>query len=159
MVFGSSLISLDLDWKLNVKQRQDTLESDTSMESKASFSKGLMIWMLVHRSKYFWMRAIFQIIAFSFLIVTLLMLINFQEEYWHRTLAMLAAKHCIDFVGYTLDLVAFSKRKISLIKYKLFLDVFSICLIIAVQWKLFSDNTKDYVDSSLVVNSAADSFT
>ena len=108
--------------------------------------------MLIHRSKYFWMRAIFQIIAFSFLIVTLLMLINFQEEYWHRTLAMLAARHCMDFVGYTLDLVAFSKRKIGLIKYKLLLDVFSVCLIIAVQWKLFSDNTEDLADSLPVVN-------
>ena len=129
------------------------------MESKASFSKGLMIWMLIHRSKYFWMRAIFQIIAFSFLIVTLLMLINFQEEYWHRTLAMLAAKHCMDFVGYTLDLVAFSKRKIGLIKYKFLLDIFSVCLIIAVQWKLFSDNTKDFADSWSGVNSGTDSFT
>ena len=91
------------------------------------------------------MRAIFQIIAFSFLIVTLLMFINFREEYWRITLAMLAAKHCIDFVGYTVDLIAFSKRKIGLIKCKLLLDIFSISLIIAVQWKLFSGNTKDYM--------------
>ena len=97
------------------------------------------------------MRAIFQIIAFSFLIVTLLMFINFRAaEYWHLTLAMLVAKHCIDFVGYTLDLIALSKRKIGLIKCKLLLDLFSISLIIAVQWILFSeDNINTELSSNL----------
>lgn len=129
---------------------QDTVESELSSTEggrKASFSKVLLVWMLIHRTKYFWMRAIFQIIAFSFLIVTLLMFINFDEEgasYWHNTLAILAAKHCIDFVAYTLDLVAFSQRKTALLKYKLILDLFSISLIVAVQLKLFSDETQDY---------------
>ena len=94
--------------------------------------------MLLHRGVYFWMRAVFQIIAFSFLIVTLLMLINFGDGYWHSALAMIVVKHCLQMMAYFLDLTAFSMRKLHLIKYKLMLDVISIALIIAVQFKLFS---------------------
>ena len=98
--------------------------------------------MLLHRGKYFWVRAIFQIIAFSFLSVTILMLINFGQEveFWHRVLAMLAARHCLDFVTYTLDLVAFSRRNLDLLKWKIPLDIISLILIIAVQGKVLGEN-------------------
>ena len=46
-------------------------------------------------------------------------------------------KHCFDFISYTLDLVAFSQRKIHLLRWKLVLDLLSICLIIAVQCKIY----------------------
>lgn len=92
----------------------------------------MLIWMQLHRGVYFWMRAFFQIMAFSFLIVTLLMLRNFGDDYWHRTLAMLAAKHCLNMLSYTVDLVAFSMKKVHWIKYKLSLDIVSVILIVAV---------------------------
>ena len=56
---------------------------------------------------------------------------------------MLVAKHCFDLVSYTLDLVAFSLRKVHLIRYKLVLDVVSICLIVAVQGILFPGNYEE----------------
>ena len=68
----------------------------------------MMIWMMNNSLKYFWSRAMFQIVAFSFLTVTLLMLINFEENYWSSSLSMLAAKHCFDMISNTLDLTAFS---------------------------------------------------
>lgn len=89
------------------------------------------------------MRAIFQIIAFSFLIVTLLMLINLKGDFWHRTLALLIAKHCLNLLAYTIDLVAFSLHKLSLLKYKFILDAFSIVMIIAIQVKLFTGDSND----------------
>ena len=89
--------------------------------------------MQAHRGLYFWMRAVFQIIAFSFLIVTLLMLINFRNPLWRGTLSLLTAKHCFDFVSYSLDLLAFSSQNTRLFKYKLVLDVISLALIIVVQ--------------------------
>ena len=83
------------------------------------------------------MRAIFQIIAFSFLIVTLLMLINFEKDYWNSPLAMLATKHCFDLTANTVDLTAFSKRSLHLMKYRIPFDCISTVLIIVVQLKLF----------------------
>jgi hypothetical protein len=118
------------------------------MNSKASFDKGMLIWMQLHRGVYFWMRAIFQIIAFSFLIVTILMLLNYGDNYWHSTLAMLAAKHCLNMLSYTIDLVAFSIQKVEYIRYKLFLDVISVILIVAVQFKLF--NVANSIDLLIV---------
>ena len=49
---------------------------------------------------------------------------------------MLAARHCLDFVTYTLDLVAFARRNLDLLKWKLPLDIISLILIIAVQGKI-----------------------
>mmetsp|Transcript_810 Transcript_810/g.1221 ORF Transcript_810/g.1221 Transcript_810/m.1221 type:complete len:169 (+) Transcript_810:166-672(+) len=108
----------------------------------------MLIWMLLHRGVYFWVRAIFQMLAFSFLIVTLLMLINFGDGYWHSTLSVLVVKHCLNMIAYTIELMAFSMRKLDLIKYKLMLDVISIALIIAVQVRLFTAHESDYLDGS-----------
>ena len=88
--------------------------------------------MILHRRQYFWMRAIFQIIAFGFLIVTLLMLINFESDYWHSSMAMLVTKHCFDMVGISLDLLALSSHKVDLIKFKIPFDFISIILILIV---------------------------
>ena len=49
---------------------------------------------------------------------------------------MLAARHCLDFVSYTLDLVAFAKRNLDILKWKIPLDMFSLCMIIVVQGKV-----------------------
>ena len=65
---------------------------------------------------------------------------------------MLVSKHCFDFVSYTVDLIAFSSRKIHLMRYKLALDIVSICLIVVVQCKLFSWNHHHQVDSSVDAN-------
>ena len=136
ILYGASVVDLDYDRRfspkhLNNSQKQ-TIDSEAALNSQASFDKGMLIWMQLHRGVYFWMRAFFQIMAFSFLIVTLLMLRNFGDDYWHRTLAMLAAKHCLNMLSYTVDLVAFSMKKVHWIKYKLSLDIVSVILIVAV---------------------------
>ena len=51
-------------------------------------------------------------------------------------------------IAYSVDLLAFTWRKIDWIRYKLFLDVVSIALIIAVQAHLFS---VDYTDEEISV--------
>ena len=72
-------------------------------------------------------------IAFSFLLVTILISISFDDEsFWSKTLSLLVAKHCLDLVSYTVDLMAFTLRRVSLLKYRFILDFISICLIIAV---------------------------
>ena len=76
-------------------------------------------------------------IAFSFLTVTLLMLINFELDYWVSSLAMLATKHCFDMAANIIDLVAFSRRNIQIMRYRVPLDVLSIALTIAIQVKLY----------------------
>ena len=129
-------------------------DSEISTDEKITFSKGMMMWMLLHKREFFWMRAIFQIIAFSFLIVTLLMLINFdtdETKYWHGSLVMLVGMHCINMVAFSLDLLALSTSKIEILRYKLALDLISTILIIIVQVKLFhfdDEGTVSLVDET-----------
>ena len=135
-MYGATPLDFDKDPRFSPKALKDDAAGDLDSNpllAPASFDRGMLIWMLLHRGAYFWMRAIFQIIAFSFLVVTLLMMMNLDEgDFWHRTLALLVVKHCMNMISYTIDLVAFSRRNLSLLKYKFILDAFSIAFIIAI---------------------------
>ena len=135
-------MEFDKDPRFSPKAQSDGTDLDSNpLLAPASFDKGMLIWMLLHRGAYFWMRAIFQIIAFSFLIITLLMMIKFNEgAYWHKTLAILVAKHCMNMMSYTIDLIAFASRKMSLLKYKFLLDAIIVVLIITIQIKFFTSD-------------------
>ena len=92
-----------------------------------------MYWIATHKGCYFWVRSIFQIVAFSLLIVTLVMLNEFQSPYWHVTVCLLVAIHSIDFVSFTLDLIGFAKRNVHIMRYKIALDVFSFGMSLCMQ--------------------------
>ena len=82
--------------------------------------------MMLNRGVYFWMKALFQMIAFSFFIVTLIMMTNFECDYWRITLYLLVFKHVIDFAAYNIDLISFSTRNLDYMRYKFGLDIVSI---------------------------------
>ena len=44
---------------------------------KVPLRLGMLFWIATHRGCYFWVRSMFQIVAYSFLIVTLVMLNEF----------------------------------------------------------------------------------
>ena len=67
-------------------------------------------------------------IAFSFLVVTVIMLTNFRSDYWRTTLYLLIFKHVADFMAYTIDLTSFSRRNLNCMKCKFILDAISIIL-------------------------------
>ena len=92
-----------------------------------------MYWIATHKGCYFWIRSIFQIVAFSLLIVTLVMLNEFRSPYWHLTVCLLVAIHSIDFVSFSLDLISFAKRNVHIMRYKIALDVISFGLSLFMQ--------------------------
>ena len=112
--------------------------------------------MLENPKKYFWTRAAFQIIAFSFLTVTLLMLINFDlKKSGTSCLAILASKHCCDMISNTVDMTALAKEKLSLMRWRIPFDLLSTILIISVQVKLSklseSENLQSIEDEKVKV--------
>ena len=103
------------------------MESEEDLEEyKPNFYKGMLIWMMTNRAKYFWTKAFFQVISFSFLVVTLILVAsNLESHYWDKVLNLLIFKHLFDFMGYTFDLFAFASRNLDFLKYKYILDFIS----------------------------------
>ena len=116
----------DFDQAYGTKEDKDGNAATEESEVKASFQKGVLIWMMMNRGVYFWMKALFQLIAFSFFIVTLIMLTNFESDYWLITLYLLIFKHVVDFAAYNIDLVSFSARNLNYMQYKFGLDIVSL---------------------------------
>ena len=88
--------------------------------------KGVLIWMMLNRGCYFWMKALFQVISFSFLIITVLILTHFESSYWHLPLWCLILKHMLDLIAYNMDLIGFARRNLSSLKYKSIFDIASL---------------------------------
>ena len=124
IIFGGG--DTDFDTAYGQKDDKDVNGGTHESEPQASFMKGVLIWMMFNRGCYFWMKALFQMIAFSFLIITVIMLIQFESDYWKITLYVLILKHIIDFSAYNIDLISFSRRNLDCMKYKVSLDVISI---------------------------------
>ena len=108
------------------------MDSDSDQSSqflattgKVPLRQGMLFWTSTHKGCYFWVRSCFQLVAFSLLIVTLVMLTEFQCPYWRLTVYLLVAIHSIDFVSFSLDLISFHTRNVRLLRYKLALDVLS----------------------------------
>ena len=95
----------------------------------------MLYWITTHKGCYFWVRSAFQIAAFSLLIVTLVMLSQFESPYWHNTVIILVAIHSIDVVSFSLDLVSFVTRNLNLMYYKFGLDIVSFSLALFTQTK------------------------
>ena len=80
----------------------------------------------MNRGVYFWMKTAFQMIAFSFFFVTLIMLTQFECDYWRITLYLLIFKHIVDFTAYNIDLISFARRNLNHMRYKFGLDIVSL---------------------------------
>ena len=93
----------------------------------------MLFWIVTHKGCYFWVRSVFQIVAFSFLTVTLVMLEEFQTPYWKLIVYLLVAIHSIDFISFSLDLISFARRNVRLLRYKVVLDVLSFGLSLVMQ--------------------------
>ena len=119
-----------------VRETAECVESVTT--GKVPLRPGMLFWIATHKGCYFWVRSAFQLVAFSLLIVTLVILNDFLSEYWHTTVYLLVAIHSIDVVSFTLDLISFTTRNIKLLYYKIALDVISFCLALFVQAKFAS---------------------
>ena len=95
---------------------------------KVPLRQGMLFWIATHKGCYFWVRSAFQLVAFSLLIVTLVMLNEFNSPFWYVTVNLLVAIHSIDFVSFSLDLISFTRRNIQLLRYKFGLDCLSFGL-------------------------------
>ena len=116
----------DFDTAYGQKDEKDINGVNNENETSASFMKGMLIWMMFNRGCYFWMKAIFQIISFSFFIITLIILTHFDTGYWQVAMWVLLLKHIFDFTAYNIDLIGFSCRNLSSLKYKMAFDLLSL---------------------------------
>ena len=115
----------DFDAAYGQKDDKDINGVNNENETSASFMKGMLIWMMFNRGCYFWMKALFQIISFSFFIVTLIILTHFENDYWQVAMYGLLIKHILDFTAYNIDLIGFSCRNLNSLKYKVAFDILS----------------------------------
>ena len=88
----------------------------------------MLFWISTHKSCYFWVRSAFQLVAFSLLIVTLVMTTKYYCPYWWLTINLLVAIHSVDLLSNSLDLISLAQRNITLLRYKFALDILSFCL-------------------------------
>ena len=93
----------------------------------------MLFWIATHKGCYFWVRSAFQLVAFSLLIVTLVMLGEYRSPFWRFTVYLLVAIHSIDFISFSLDLISFTNRNVRLMRYKIALDVLSFGLSLCMQ--------------------------
>ena len=100
---------------------------------KIPLRQGLLFWLATHRGCYFLVRTVFQLLAFSLLIVTLVMLTEFQSAYWRVTVYLLVAMHATDLLSFSLDLISFARRSVQLLRYKIGLDILSFGLSLVMQ--------------------------
>ena len=135
IVFGGG--DTDFDQAYGSKDDKDGNPTQEDDVIQASFKKGVLIWMLMNRGIYFWMKALFQMIAFSFFVVTLLMFTQFECDYWKITLQLLIFKHVIDFIAYNIDLISFSRRNLNYMMHKYALDIVSLLVSVVFQIYFF----------------------
>ena len=138
-------MSGDFDSEGNTSQNADADAEESQFlltTGKVPLRQGMNFWIATHKGCYFWVRSAFQLVAFSLLIVTLVVLGEYHSPFWRFTVYILVAIHSIDFISFSLDLISFAKRNIRLLRYKWVLDVISFCLSLCMQTYFASSLTK-----------------
>ena len=129
-------MSCDFDTEGNMSLAADADAEESQFlvtTGKVPLRQGMLFWIATHKGCYFWVRSAFQLVAFSLLIVTLVVLGEYRSPFWRITVYLLVAIHSIDFISFSLDLISFAKRNIRLLRYKIALDVLSFGLSLCMQ--------------------------